>query len=87
MQVQRRVIVAVGTTALANAASQGGGRVSQGKGTQTAVTLAVKEKFVPFVVHAAEQGSIYLTLMPPNAPPVERGKPVNDSNDIPQELE
>ena len=86
--LQNVPVLAVGTTALANAAAQGGGRVSQGKGSQTAITLAVKQEHVEFVVHAAEQGTIYLTLMPPNADPVNRGtKPVDDSNDIPQDLE
>jgi pilus assembly protein CpaB len=88
--LQNVPVLAVGTTALANAASQGGGRVNQGKGsaTVTAVTLAIKEKHVKYVVHAVEQGSIYLTLMPPNAQPVDRGaRGVGDANDIPQELE
>jgi pilus assembly protein CpaB len=87
--IQNVQVLAVGTTALTNTAAQGGGRVNQGKGSQsvTAVTLAVKERFVKFVVHAVEQGSIYLTLMPPDARPVERGPRVNDTDDIPTELE
>jgi pilus assembly protein CpaB len=87
--LQNVQVLAVGTTALTNAAAQGGGRVNQGKGSQsvTAVTLAIKEKFVKFVVHAVEQGSIYLTLMPPNADAAQRGPPVNDTDDIPTELE
>jgi pilus assembly protein CpaB len=87
--LQNVQVLAVGTTALTNAAAQGGGRVNQGKGSQsvTAVTLAIKEKFVKFVVHAVEQGSIYLTLMPPNAEPAGRGPLVNDTDDIPTELE
>jgi pilus assembly protein CpaB len=88
--LQNVPVLAVGTTALANAASQGGGRVNQGKGSAsvTAVTLAIKEKHIKYVVHAVEQGSIYLTLMPPNAQPVDRGsRGVGDANDIPQELE
>jgi pilus assembly protein CpaB len=82
-------VLAIGATALANAAAQGGGRVNQGKGSAslTAVTLAVKEQHVNFVVHAVEQGSIYLTLMPPNAEPADRGRPVDDTNDVPDELE
>jgi pilus assembly protein CpaB len=68
--LQNVQVLAVGTTALSNASAQGaGGRVNQGKGGQTltAVTLAVDEQDVPRVVYAAEYGSIYLTLMPPNA--------------------
>jgi pilus assembly protein CpaB len=68
--LQNVQVLAVGTTALSNASAQGsGGRVNQGKGSQTltAVTLAIDEKDVPRVVFAAEYGSIYLTLMPPNA--------------------
>jgi pilus assembly protein CpaB len=63
-------VLAVGTTALTNTNAQGGGgRVSQGRGTQslTAVTLAVKTGDVERVVYAAEYGSIYLSLLPPNA--------------------
>jgi pilus assembly protein CpaB len=87
--LQNVQVLAVGTTALTNAAAQGGGRVNQGKGSQsvTAVTLAIKEKYVKFVVHAVEQGSIYLTLMPPNADAAQRGPRVNDTDDIPTELE
>jgi len=87
--LQNVQVLAVGTTALTNAAAQGGGRVNQGKGSQsvTAVTLAIKERHVKFVVHAVEQGSIYLTLMPPNAGAAERGGPVDDTDDIPDTLE
>jgi pilus assembly protein CpaB len=87
--LQNVQVLAVGTTALTNAASQGGGRVNQGKGSQslTAVTLAIKARHVKFVVHAVEQGSIYLTLMPPNAEAAERGGPVDDIDDIPDTLE
>jgi pilus assembly protein CpaB len=78
-------VLAVGTTALANAAAQGGsGRVNQGKGSQTltAVTLAIADKDVPRVVYAIEYGSLYLTLMPPNAQPVNV-EGVDASNLIP----
>ena len=78
-------VLAVGTTALSTAGSQGsGGRVNQGKGSQTltAVTLAIRDEDVPRVVYAAEYGSIYLTLMPPNADPPDVG-PVNAGNLIP----
>jgi pilus assembly protein CpaB len=62
-------VLAVGATALANASAQGGGRVNQGKGgaSLTAVTLAVPDGEVERVVFAAEHGSIYLTLLPPDA--------------------
>lgn len=68
-------VLAVGATALANTNTQGGGRVNQGKGTQTltAVTLAVKTGDVERVVYAAEYGSIYLSLLPPNAEESSRG--------------
>jgi pilus assembly protein CpaB len=80
-------VLAVGATALSNATAQGGnGRVNQGKGGQTltAVTLAIADKDVPRVVYAIEYGSIYLTLMPPNAqPPNVEG--VDASNLIPDQ--
>ena len=79
-------VLAVGTTALTTAGSQGGGgRVNQGKGSQTltAVTLAIRDEDVPRVVYAAEYGSIYLTLMPPNAEPPDVG-PVDAGNLIPE---
>ena len=62
-------VLAVGATALTNASAQGGGRVNQGKGgaSLTAVTLAVPDAEVERVVFAAEHGSIYLTLLPPDA--------------------
>ena len=88
--LQNVPVLAVGTTALTNAAAQGGGgRVNQGKGSQslTAVTLAIKEEHVKHVVHAVEQGSIYLTLMPPNAEAAARGEPIDDGNVIPNSPE
>jgi pilus assembly protein CpaB len=63
-------VLAVGATALANASAQGGGgRINQGKGgaNLTAVTLAIPDNHVERVVFAAEHGSIYLTLLPPDA--------------------
>jgi pilus assembly protein CpaB len=65
-------VLAVGATALANSAAQGGGdRVSQGKGQVAAVTLAVPQDKVERVVFAAEHGSIYMTLLAsPDAPKV-----------------
>jgi pilus assembly protein CpaB len=77
-------VLAVGATALTRAAQGNGGRVNQGKGSQTltAVTLAVLDKDVTLVIHAAEEGSIYLTLLPPNAPEGgSRGDPA-DASDI-----
>jgi pilus assembly protein CpaB len=72
--LQNIQVLAVGATALANATTQGGGgRVDQSKGANlTAVTLAVPEGDVERVVYAAENGSIYLTLMPPDAQPAPR---------------
>jgi pilus assembly protein CpaB len=68
--LQNVQVLAVGATALANAAAQGGaGRVSQGKDQVAAVTLAVREDQVERVVYAAENGSIYMTLVAPDAKP------------------
>ena len=87
--LQNVSVLAVGTTALTNGAAQGGGRVNQGKGSQslTAITLAIKKQHVRNVVHAVEQGSIYLTLMPPNAVPAGKSPPIDDSHVIPDTLE
>jgi pilus assembly protein CpaB len=84
--LQNVQVLAVGTTALSNSNSQGGGgRVNQGKGSQTltAVTLAVHERDVERVVYAAENGSIYLTLMPPNAAEIPRTSGIDGGNVIP----
>jgi pilus assembly protein CpaB len=62
-------VLAVGATALTRSSAQAnGGRVNQGKGSQTltAITLAVADAYVPPVIFAAEKGSIYLTLLPPD---------------------
>jgi pilus assembly protein CpaB len=85
--LQNIQVLAVGETALSNAAAQGGGgRVAQGRSSQnlTAVTLAVPETHVERVVYAAENGSIYLTLMPPNAEAAATGGGVTADNVIPQ---
>jgi Flp pilus assembly protein CpaB len=84
-------VLAVGATALTTRTAQGGGgRVNQ-KGSQslTAITLAIKQDHVERVVHAAEDGDIYLTLMPRNAKPAQRSEPggITDRNVIPEELE
>ena len=78
-------VLAVGATALTRSSSQAnGGRVNQGKGSQTltAITLAVADKDVRPVIFAAEKGSIYLTLLPPNAeaPTGSKGKAANESD-------
>jgi pilus assembly protein CpaB len=65
-------VLAVGATALTRSSVQANsGRVNQGKGSQTltAVTLLVEDKLVKPTLLAAEKGSIYLTLLSPNAPP------------------
>jgi pilus assembly protein CpaB len=79
-------VLAVGATALTTRTAQGGGgRVNQGKGSQTltAITLAIKKGYVRHVVHAVEEGDIYLTLMPRNADPAGRSEGVTNSNVIP----
>jgi pilus assembly protein CpaB len=88
--LQNVQVLAVGATALTTTSAQGGGgRVNQGKGSQTltAVTLAIDGRYVRNVVHAAEEGSIYLSLMPPNADAVATGNGVDDSNVIPKNPE
>ena len=78
-------VLAVGATALTRAAQGNGGRVNQGKGSQTltAVTLAVDDRDVRKVIFAAEEGSIYLTLLSPNAEaPTGPVGPAADENDI-----
>jgi pilus assembly protein CpaB len=67
-------VLAVGATAQANPAAQGG-RLGQGQaqgrgqGLST-VTLAVAPREVERVVFAAENGSLYLSLLPPGQRPV-----------------
>ena len=88
--LQNLQVLAVGSTALPNGSSQGGGgRVNQGRGSQnlTAVTLAVPERHVERVVFAAENGSIYLTLMPPNAEPQDTTGGITVDNVIPERQE
>ena len=63
-------VLAVGATALTrNSTQSNGGRINQGRGSQTltAVTLSVEDTRVVPVINAAEEGSIYLTLLPPTA--------------------
>jgi pilus assembly protein CpaB len=79
--LQNIQVLAVGATALANAAAQGGGgRVNQGKGQVAAVTLAVPEDKVERVVYAAENGSIYMTLLAPEAKDVPRSQGATADN-------
>jgi pilus assembly protein CpaB len=84
-------VLAVGATALTTRTAQGGGgRVNQGKSSQslTAITLAIKKQYVENVVHAVEDGEIYLTLMPRNAQPAQPSRTgITDSNVYPNELE
>jgi pilus assembly protein CpaB len=86
--LQNAQVLAVGATPLTRSATQGnGGRVDQGKGSQTvtAVTLAVADNDVRKVIFAAEKGSIYLTLLPPNAAdgaPAGSPGPAADEGDI-----
>jgi hypothetical protein len=49
-----------------------------------AVTLAIPVDKVEAVVYAAEYGSIYLTLMPPEAEPAPEGDGVTAGNVIPE---
>jgi pilus assembly protein CpaB len=85
--LQNVQVLAVGATALTRSSQGSGGRVNQGKGSQnlTAVTLAIEKGDVENVVHAAVDGDIYLTLMPPNAQPAGRSKGVTDNNVIPDQ--
>ena len=87
--LQNVQVLAVGATALTRSSQASGGRVNQGKGSQTltAVTLAIKKGDVENVVHAAVDGDIYLTLMPPNAEPAPRSQGVTDGNVIPDHQE
>jgi pilus assembly protein CpaB len=82
-------VLAVGATALPTGSSQGGGRVNQGRGSQnlTAVTLAIPKQHVERVVFAVENGSIYLTLLPPNAKPQPNTPGITVSNVIPPSQE
>ena len=77
-------VLAVGATALTRSSAQSnGGRVSQGKGSQTltAVTLSVDDRDVKKVIFAAEKGSIYLTLLPTTADDgAQKGPAVGESD-------
>ena len=77
-------VLAVGATALTRAPQGNGGRVNQGKASQTltAVTLAVKNEEVKKVIFAAEEGSIYLALLPSNEEPTGPIGQSADESDI-----
>jgi pilus assembly protein CpaB len=84
--LQNIQVLAVGSTALSNSTSQGGGgRVNQ-KGSQNvaAVTLSIPQGDIEEVVYAAEHGSIYLSLMPPEAEDAPEGGGVTAGNVIPE---
>jgi pilus assembly protein CpaB len=87
--LQNIQVLAVGATALPTGSTQSGGRVNQGRGSQnlTAVTLAIPKQHVERVVFAAENGSIYLTLLPPNAKPQDNTQGITVSNVIPPSQE
>jgi pilus assembly protein CpaB len=82
--IQDVQVLAVGNTALANAAAQGGARANQGKGQVAAVTLSVREQYVEQVVYAAEHGSIYMTLLARDAKPLAKTGGATDANVIPE---
>jgi pilus assembly protein CpaB len=82
--IQDVQVLAVGNTALANTAAQGGGgRVNQGKGQVAAVTLSVRQEDVEHVVFAAENGSIYMTLLARDAKPLDKTDGVTADNVVP----
>jgi pilus assembly protein CpaB len=87
--LQNVQVLAVGATALPTGSSQSGGRINQGRGSQnlTAVTLAIRKADVERVVYAAENGSIYLTLMPPNAEVQPKTPGIDGGNVIPPRQE
>jgi pilus assembly protein CpaB len=73
-------VLAVGATAQPNPAAQEGRRSGQGR-TQgpSTVTLAVRPADVERVVFAAENGSLYLSLLPPGQRPVPpRGRTIDN---------
>ena len=82
--IQDVQVLAVGNTALANAAAQGGARANQGKGQVAAVTLSIREQYVEQVVYAAEHGSIYMTLLARDAKPLAKTGGATDANVIPE---
>jgi pilus assembly protein CpaB len=81
--IQDVQVLAVGNTALANVAAQGGNRANQGKGQVAAVTLSVPQDDVEEVVYAAEHGSIYMTLLAQDAKPLSKTDGATEANVIP----
>jgi pilus assembly protein CpaB len=81
--IQDVQVLAVGNTALANVAAQGGNRANQGKGQVAAVTLSVPQDDVEEVVYAAEHGSIYMTLLAQDAKPLSKTGGATEANVIP----
>jgi pilus assembly protein CpaB len=73
-------VLAVGATAQPNPAAQEGRRVGQGRNQSlSAVTIAVQPADVERVVFAAENGSLYLSLLPPGQRPVPtRGRTIDN---------
>jgi pilus assembly protein CpaB len=72
--LQDVAVLAVGTQPLPNPGASGKATANKGQ-TLTTVTLAVKPQDVERVAYAAENGSLYLSLLPPGqraVPPVGR---------------
>jgi pilus assembly protein CpaB len=72
-------VLAVGATARPDPATQDGRRPGQGRNQSlSTVTLAVRPGDVERVVFAAENGSLYLSLLPPGQRPVPtRGRTID----------
>jgi pilus assembly protein CpaB len=72
-------VLAVGATARPDPATQDGRRPGQGRNQSlSTVTLAVRPADVERVVFAAENGSLYLSLLPPGQRPVPtRGRTID----------
>lgn len=74
--LQDVAVLAVGATAQGAPAAPAGRRTGQGPST---VTLAVRPADVERVVFAAENGSLYLSLLPPGQRPVpSRGRTIDN---------
>jgi pilus assembly protein CpaB len=73
-------VLAVGATARPDPATQDGRRPGQGRNQSlSTVTLAVRPADVERVVFAAENGSLYLSLLPPGQRPVPaRGRTIDN---------
>jgi pilus assembly protein CpaB len=78
--LQDVAVLAVGATAQADEAAQQGRRAGQGRAQgPSTVTLAVRPADVERVVFAAENGSLYLSLLPPGQRPVpSRGRTIDN---------